>query len=78
MLCDDRPGNGKESCATGLARELSLGSDVEESEVSSNKVMCDTGGLVQDVDLTVKNVFCLLVCVLGDVAGGSCLDAVES
>jgi hypothetical protein len=51
---------------------------MEESEVTSNEMMRDTGSLVQYVDLAVENVLGLFVCVLRDVAGGSCLDAVEA
>jgi hypothetical protein len=50
---------------------------MEESEIPRNKMMRDTRGLVQDVDLAVEHVFGLFVCVLGDVARGTCLDPVE-
>jgi len=78
MLSDDRPSHRKESCSARLARELCLGTDVEESEISGNEMMGDTSRLVEDVDLAVQNVFCLLVCVLGNVSCGPSLDAVEA
>lgn len=78
MLGDDRPRDRKESCSPRLARKLRLGTDVEESEISRNKIMSDTCCLIEDIDLSIQNVFCLLVCVLWDVARGSSLDAVEA
>jgi hypothetical protein len=78
MLCNNRPGDGKESGATRLARKLRLRSDVEESKVASNKMMRDTRCLIQDVDLSVEDVLGLFVVVFGNVAGGAGLDAVEA
>lgn len=78
MLCNNRPSDSKESRSTRLAGKLSLGSYMEESKVTCDKVMCDAGSLVQNVDLAAEHVLGLFVCVWGDVAGGSCLDAVES
>lgn len=78
MLCDDWPGDSEEGSSARFARELGLGSNMEESKVACDKVMCDTSCLVEDVNLAVENIFGLLVCVLGNVAGGSCLDPVET
>lgn len=78
MLRDDGPGDSKEGCSTRLARELGLGSNMEESKVACNEMVRDASCLIEDVDLTVEHIFGLLVSVLGDVARGSCLDSVEA
>lgn len=78
MLCDDRPGNREECSAAALAAELRLRANVEERKVACYQVVGDTCGLIQDIDLAVEHVLGLLVCVLGDVASGAGLDAVEA
>jgi hypothetical protein len=50
---------------------------MEESEVSSNKVMRNTCGFVQHIDLAVENILGLFVRVLRYVACGPGLDSVE-
>ncbi len=78
MLGDDWPGHREESCAAALAAELCLGSDMEESKVACDQVVCYACSLVEDINLAIEDVFGLLVCVLGDVACGAGLDAVEA
>lgn len=78
MLSDDRPCHGEECGSARLARELCFRSDVEEGKVTCDKVMCNSSSLVQDVDLAVQDILCLLVVVCGDITSGSRLDSVKT
>jgi hypothetical protein len=50
---------------------------MEESEISCNKMMRNTRGFVQHIDLAVENILRLFVRVLGYVARGPGLNSVE-
>jgi hypothetical protein len=78
MFRNHGPRDRKEGQPATLARKLGLGADVEECEIASNKMMCDAGGFVEDVDLAREHVFGFFVGVGGDVARGAGLDAVEA
>ena len=78
MLRDNCPRDGEECCSSALAAELRLGANMEECPVAGHQMVCDSGRLVEDIDLTQQDVLCLLVSVGGNVARGTWLDLVEA